>query len=371
VGELGSRRTRKIMTAQSAVTYAAPGYLLFRQTGKISAQRIDPRTLRLIGNPIPILDAPPGTDLDAEPVASASDDGHLLVLENTPPNRRLGWIDRNGNALGALALPAGTWGRPVLSPDDRFAVVPKDDDLWRIDLVRSVPPLRLTSGGGYHNAPVWSPDGSRIAYTEGGKGREEIYVRRADGAGEPELVPTTDDLFKVASDWCREGLIVNPIRNQTSRDIVLVPYPDKGPVRPLVQTGFAEADARLSPDARWIAYYSNEAGNPVDLYLQSFPDGTRKTRVSSGGAYLFWWMPGSDELCYRTFNRTHLISVALVRRAEEIEVGEPRVLFRFATDVDWSEFTHDGRRLLVATSSDAQHRKAHVVLNWTAMAGRR
>ena len=41
VGSLGSRQVRKVMTAQSAVTYVAPGFLLFRRVGKLMAQRFD------------------------------------------------------------------------------------------------------------------------------------------------------------------------------------------------------------------------------------------------------------------------------------------------------------------------------------------
>ena len=36
---LKSREVRRIMVAGSAVTYAEPGYLLFRRTGKVMAQR--------------------------------------------------------------------------------------------------------------------------------------------------------------------------------------------------------------------------------------------------------------------------------------------------------------------------------------------
>src|SRR6185436_14574683 len=134
VGSLKSRDVKKVMTAQSSVTYAAPGYLLFRRAGKLTAQRFDAGSLKLVGDPMSIGDAPPETDLDAEPIASASNDGKLVVLYNPPPDTKLGWLDRGGVLRGTLELPPGPWGRPVLSPDDRFAVVPKGTDLWRIDL---------------------------------------------------------------------------------------------------------------------------------------------------------------------------------------------------------------------------------------------
>jgi eukaryotic-like serine/threonine-protein kinase len=368
-GSLGSRSVQKIMSAQSAPTYAAPGYLLFRRRGKLMAQRFDARRLKLQGDPVALADAPLESELDAEPIATASNDGRLVVLERSTPDTQIGWLDRSGALRGTLSLPAGPWERPVLSPDDRFAVVPNGDDLWRIDLGRSVP-LRLTSSGGYHSDPVWSPDGRQIAYTTGRQGREEISLLSSDGSGEPRVLPTTNDLFKLASDWSREGLVLTIISGTNFRDLWLAQPTSGGRVAPLVQTPFAEAFGKVSPDGRWIAYISNEGGTD-DVYLQSFPLGGHKTRVSSGGATWLWWMPGSDEICYRTTNRALMMIVKLTRNGEDLEVGEPRLLFRYPLDVIRSDFSHDGQRMLVTyASGGARNRTARVILNWTALVKR-
>ena len=366
-GSLGSRETKKILTAGSAVTYAAPGYLLFRRGGKLTAQRFDANGLKLLGDPIALVDAPPISDLDAEPIASASNDGRLVVLDNPPSDTNLGWLDRGGVLRSTLSLPVGPWESPVLSPDDRYAIVPKNSDLWRIDLARSLP-VRLTSDPGYENEPVWSPDGSKIAYTNGGRAREEIMVLNSDGSGEPTVVSTqTDHLFKLPSDWSRQGLILAAI-GARSRDVLLAPFPEGHPVTTLARTVFAEFGGKVSPDGRWLAYLSNEAGSPPDLYLQSFPVPAHKIRVTNGGAEMVWWMPGGDELCYRTADHTRMMSVKLSRAGENVEAGEPRLLFRYPPDVDKSDFTHDGQRILVTLSREgARNRRARVILNWTAM----
>lgn len=41
---------------------------------------------------------------------------------------------------------------------------------------------RLTSGDAYHSAPVWSPDGSKIAYSTDVNGGADVYIMDADGA---------------------------------------------------------------------------------------------------------------------------------------------------------------------------------------------
>lgn len=189
----------------------------------------------------------------------------------------------------------------------------------------------------------------------------------SDGSGEPTVLRTTDHLFKNASDWSGAGLILSAIDSKTRRDVLLAPYPGGGAVRPLARTEFGEFFGRVSPDGRWLAYFSNEAG-PLDVYLQSFPDPGHKTRVTNGGAVYMWWMPGGDELCYRTADRTKMMSVKLTRNGANLDVGEPRLLFRYPPDVEWSDFTHDGQRLLVTISSEGtRNRRGRVILNWTGM----
>jgi Tol biopolymer transport system component len=380
-GALRSRERKKILTAESAVTYVAPGYLLFRRSGHLTAQRFDANRLQLVGEPIQLADAPPPTDLDAEPIATASDDGKLLVLANPPVDSQLSWVDRTGATRGTLSLPPGPWGDAVLSPDDRYAIVSNGDDLWRIEVARSNP-LRLTSGGGFHAAPVWSPDGSQIAYTTGGQGAERIDVQSSDGSGSPHVFPTTDDLFKSASDWCREGLILFAIRNATFQDVLLARYPQGG-ITALAATAFSENTGKVSPDGHWLAYLSNEAGDP-DLYVQSFPEPGHKVRVTSGGVTSLWWMPGSDEICYRSASGTEIMSVKLARRGADLDVGSPRLLFRLSPDVDGATFAHDGQRMLVTTSQggvarafadrsddrSGDGRCMRMIVDWTAMLGR-
>jgi serine/threonine protein kinase len=365
VGSLNSHEARRIMFAASAVTYAEPGYLIFRRAGKVMAQAFDVRALKVKGNPVALADAPPMSDLDAEPVAQASRDGRLIMLDARTPDTQLQWFDRNGERRGTLSLPAGKWGRPVLSPDDRFAALINGDDLWTVDLVRSVA-VRLTSSGLARPAPVWSPDGKRIAFTES-HGREEIMLINADGSGRAEQLATTSDLFKEPMDWRHEGLVFVSIARTTFRDIWLANVGGGAAPVPLIQTSFAEGVPRVSPDGRWIAYLSSEAGHD-DVYIQSFPAPGHKVRVSTDGASLVWWMPGSDEVCYRTIDEQQMMSVKLTRQGNDLVVGQPQVLFRFPPGAIGTDFSHDGQRVLAnVAQSRGQGNTARVILNWTAL----
>ena len=54
---------------------------------------------------------------------------------------------------------------------------------------------------------------------------------------------------------------------------------------------FAERNAALSPDGRWLAYNSNETGQ-YEVYVQPFPDVDRgKWQVSTDGGEWPVWKP--------------------------------------------------------------------------------
>src|SRR5262249_28791438 len=145
-------------------------------------------------------------------------------------------------------------------------------------------------------------------------------------------LPTTNDLFKTPEDWTREGMLFTRIGSETLRDIWLAPVSGGGQPKPLIQTSFGEYNAIVSPDGRWVAYLSNEGGTD-DVYIQSFPATGHKVRVSSSGASEPRWMPGSDEICYRSANGPDIMSVKLTRNGDNLDAGAPRPLFHLPPDI--------------------------------------
>lgn len=90
-------------------------------------------------------------------------------------------------------------GSPALSPDGRTVVFTVQEwsieknkstsNLWLVDSAGGGAPRRLTSAPVADSAPVWSPDGTRVAFVSK-RGEDEagsLYVMRLDG-GEPEKI---------------------------------------------------------------------------------------------------------------------------------------------------------------------------------------
>jgi hypothetical protein len=129
-------------------------------------------------------------------------------------------------------------------------------------------------------------------------------------------------------------------------------------------TSAVEWSAQFSPDSRWIAYESNESGQP-EVYVVSFPEIEGRRQISTGGGMIPRWAETSGELFY--WQDSTLMAVG-VSTDGEFRREAPMPLFHLP-DIElyqgrW-DVTADGKRVLVTVKNpDAPAREIHVVLNW-------
>jgi hypothetical protein len=363
VGSLRSREVKRILTAHSAAVYAEPGYLLFERDRRVMAQRFDARRLEPRGDAVAIADAPERSGMDADPVASVSRNGRLALIRSMSANSHLVMLDRSGATRTQYRLPLEPWIVLAASPDGRRAAVRNGTEIWIVDLARSVP-MRLTPTTVDAWYGAWSPDGSRIAYVATHAGREEIYIAGLDG--QSELVPTTEDAYKIVYDWTRDGryILFGTLNPTTGNDLWLLPLEgDRQPV-PYLRSPAHEADAGVSPDGRWLAYASNETG-PYELYVQSFPRPGRKVRVSPDGGDYPWWSKAGKELLY---SRGQTMFSVAVEAGEEFRPGQPQALFTLPSGMTGLAVVADGESFLMSTSTESPRRDIRIIVNWEALA---
>jgi tricorn protease len=82
---------------------------------------------------------------------------------------------------------------PAISPDGSVVVFSAQGDLWRVSAAGGRAE-RLTAHPAYHRNPVFSPDGTRLAFASDREGSLDVYVMPAAG-GRPERLtyaPSTD-----------------------------------------------------------------------------------------------------------------------------------------------------------------------------------
>src|SRR5262249_41792253 len=144
----------------------------------------------------------------------------------------------------------------------------KTRDLWVLDLVRGAR-TRLTFDPADDLNPVWSPDGTRIAFTSIRKGERDIYVMPADGSGPAELLIESKDGQKNVEDWSRDGkyLIYNHQPGALLRHLYLLPLAGDHKPTPFLTTDLRTTNSQFSPDRRWVSYSSTESGRS-EIYVQ-------------------------------------------------------------------------------------------------------
>jgi serine/threonine protein kinase len=364
--------------------YAEPGYLLFLQGSKLMARQFDATRLRLKGEPL-ALPEPVGLDWFTTGRAkfSVSQGGVLAYQEAVAlPSSRIVWRDRAGKQLRSVEAPQGSYGNDIsLAPDEkRIAVTGEDEnaleDLWVVDLERATS-LRLTSIHGSNQAPVWSPDGRRVAFHSNRNGVYDLYTMQADGSGAEELLVKSSHR-KTATSWSPDGrFIVYDTLGPAGYDIWVLPLEGDRKPFPFLQTEFNEEWSRLSPvpDSHghlWMAYTSNETGRN-EIYLRPFlpgtPDGPAgsKVRVSTeGGAYPQWRRDGR-ELFYIHQDKLWAVDVGLPGTPQ---IGTPQALFEChfndGTFSGYAPFADGHRFLFVERAGEPPTPKINVVLNWTA-----
>src|SRR5262249_51955141 len=143
---------------------------------------------------------------------------------------------------------------------------------------------QLTFGSASGNFPVWSPDGSVIAFGSNRTGHYDIYRKPAEASGGDEVVLSSDH-NKFVMDWSRDGkwLLYGDVDPKTSKEgLSVLPMTGNRRSVPYLPADADHRDGRFSPDGHFVAYASDESSMP-QVYVETFPVGGGKWQVSTNG----------------------------------------------------------------------------------------
>jgi len=128
-----------------------------------------------------------------------------------------------------------------------------------------------------------------------------LAVTRVDGTAETETLSVLSGAgVKVPCDWSLDGRFVlyKQIDQATgTTDLWALPMTGERTPLPVVRTPHDERDGQFSPDGKWIAYESDEAGSR-DIYLPPLPGPGPKVRVSVDGGTQVRWRRDEKEVFY-------------------------------------------------------------------------
>jgi hypothetical protein len=351
------------------------------------AQPFNLRNLNLEGEPRQVADHIERMEVGgAVPGAlfSASPNGVLAWRHGSnSPESVLQWLDRSGKKLGTVG-EAADYSNPALSPDNRRLAIGVRDpqtkvrEIWIFDLLRGTK-TRLTFDPADDLNSIWSPDGTRIAFSSDRLGQRDIYQKPADGSSPEELLLGGKGAQKNVEDWSQDGkyLVYNyQIPRSAPLQIHLYVLPlDGGDRKPILfgNTQFVTQQGQFSPNGRWLAYRSLESGRS-EIYVQGFtPDSSQhrgKWQISTAGGELPRWRRDGKELFYR-YGST-FFAVDVKTDGASFEVGIPRPLFDAAsvnaTGLGGASpfvVTKDGQRFLILAPVEKEvGEPMEVVVNW-------
>ncbi|HEV1996401.1 MAG TPA: hypothetical protein VGR03_18850, partial [Candidatus Acidoferrum sp.] len=383
LGSLDRKGSRILFHGSSPIAYAM-GQVLYLADNVLMARPFDLVKPDSTGEAVPIAEGVQFDRLFSNGIFSVSENGALLYQRGKGSSAHsLLLIDRTGKRLGNLgeSAPGST---PRFSPDGKkvvFDLISTNTgkvDLWIQDISSgnrtrmASDPLNLVS-----HFPVWSPDGTRLAYFSARTGNRAVYIKRVNQiAQEEERWEAKDDTFVGAGDWTPDGkfliLTERPIRTAQQR-IALLAVAGKDGAMPLLEVQGANVDSgQISPDGRWIAYRSDESGKN-EVYITSFPKPTGKLQVSIAGGITPRWRHDGKELYYLAPDRK-LMAVELKDTGGSLQVASTRPLFEMfptmfltAAGVNQYDVTQDGSRFVVdSVITDESSAPLSLVVNWTA-----
>jgi Tol biopolymer transport system component len=385
VQSLNSEQRKIILDGGSDARYLPTGHIIYEHGGNLLAVPFNLRTLD-VGTPIAVVEGV-ARALSFQTGAaqfSVSDSGSLIYVPTAAQvestESTLAFVDRNGQRR-PLALPAGFYRYPRISPDDkRLAFVlgdGKDSNIFIYDLAGTTSMSQLTFGGA-NDYPLWSADGERVAFQSDREGDNGIFWQRADHSGTAERLTKAEDANHRPDSWPAKSpqfsfsVFQGFFSNQESAVWTLLPQ-EKKPALFVHVPQSNQIRSFLSPDGRWVVYQSDEARSKFnfEIYVKPYPPSDEKYQITKGGGTNPLWSPDGKEIIYE--GRGKLMSVHVVTQprfsfTNPVELPIKGFIQPTAGGARNYDVTTDGKQFIMAFPVDRATRRSplqiQVVANW-------
>jgi serine/threonine-protein kinase len=282
--------------------------------------------------------------------------------------------------VSTLRATPSNWSNPSVSPDGRLLAIDISDgtqtDVWIYDWQRDTLSRRT-----FHNAddvrPVWSPDGTRIAFASrrDNPAAFNIYWQRADGTGEAERL-TTSKNSQWATSFHPNGRLLAFTENTSAgpADVMMLPIEgdEKSGWKPGTPTAFlkapyAESSPMFSPDGRWVAYLSGEGGR-TEIFVQPYPGPGGKYQISAAAADDPTWSRTAPEFFFVSAADLRIMVMPYRVEGNTFNAGKPvalhdtRIAVRPRPPSRDLDLHPDGKRFVVAGAEDEAGQKLDKVV---------
>jgi len=228
------------------------------------------------------------------------------------------WV-ANADGTGKRFLAASWYSTPTWSADGQAIAYEARNDIWAMNL-NTKKQQKLTDSRGADIAPVWSPDGRRIAflrYPFGGRHEDgwDVYVMSADGSARQRLARHAAIDFSPV--WSHDGRgLAFASRRDGDLEIYTVNTDGSG-LRRLTHNKVADRDPTWSPDGRKIAF----ASHWQITVMSADGSGQKSLTLGEGRDFAPSWSPGGRTIAFeRQLGRYQYGSCPRCGRAARFEV---------------------------------------------------
>ncbi len=348
-------------------------------TGALSAAMFDVARLRVTGDPVAL-----GINAvvrSAVVVECALSPNGTLVLQSGTVEGEVGEVDVTTARFTPLVEGVKAYAYPRYSPDGRrvaFSIgLGSRSDVWVYDIASAVS-TRITTAGSVNERPEWSPNGARVLFRTDRGTRSALWVQPTDlsaPAAPLQADPGSDYFEGVISPDGRHLVYQIDNAGTNQADVVYRALTGDTTARPVAASNFIEAQARISPDGRWVAFVSDASGSG-QVVVQPFPGPGSRVQVSAAGGAEPVWSRDGRRLFYRDGSRFVVVNYSAT--PDFVVTGRKPL---FPDDYVFAQSPHanydvsrDGTRLLVIKSTEAA--RLVVAYGWASelrarMAGRR
>jgi eukaryotic-like serine/threonine-protein kinase len=368
----GERKT--LIQGASFAEYAASGHLLYASAGSLYAVRFDPDRLRILSDPVAVVDHLRTAQTGAAQFA-VSQTGSLVYTTGISGNldeRALVWVDRHGREQPVTVAPRA-YLHPRISPDGSrvaVAIADQEQDIWILDLLR--PALtRLTFGSAVEQYPVWTPDGRRVVFRSDRSGIPNVFWQAADNTGTIEQLTFATQSLVIPHALTPDG---NTLIVGTGSHIGIERLDNRQKITTVAEAQGSQGNAAVSPDGHWLAYNSTESG-PPQIYVRPFPNvDAGRWQISTSGGFKPIWARNSQEVFYFGLAPESALMAVPVRINGTFTFGNPSKLFDgrpyfTAPPGRTYDVSPDGQKFLMikavqTAEANSMPPQAVLILNW-------
>ncbi len=316
----GARKT--VVEAGRDGRIASGGNLLYVLNGQLRAVKFDSARREVSGRPTIVADGVRTAGPTGAAQFAVSDSGALVYLPERSGETELALVGLDGTKTVMGAIP-NAGGSPRVSPDGRQVALASEGSIWAGEL-ENVKGMRKIIAGTNYAFPVYSDDGrSLVLGTILPAGLETVYLARADGSGEMELLARP---ARAPEHWFPGTQMFSFITHKGRLDYDVwtysLPNREVTPISRIPVT--AQLSSRISPDGKWVVYMSNETGD-YQVYLEPWPQTGARFQVTKSGAVAPVWSSDSAAIYYESNQKLYSISfqngVDMFGQARELQIS--------------------------------------------------